>query len=86
MKVPEYHNPFHWLVADDEGRLFVMTYERVANGAGYYYDVFDPDGKNIARVPIKTRPSIIKNNKLYTVDEDDEGYQCVKRYKVKWDY
>jgi hypothetical protein len=27
---------------------------------------------------------IDKNEKLYTVDTDDEGYYLVKRYKVAW--
>jgi len=24
------------------------------------------------------------DNKIYTVEEDEEGYQVVKRYKVIW--
>jgi len=25
-----------------------------------------------------------KKGKLYTVEEDEEGYQVVKRYHIKW--
>jgi hypothetical protein len=86
MAVPEYHCPFRWLISDEEGRIFVLTYERVSEGEGYYYDVFDAEGKYIAKVALKTRPLLFKNNKLYTVEEDEEGYQYVKRYKVIWKY
>jgi len=73
---------------DDEERLFVQTYERVKDKEQYYYfDVFDPIGKYIAKVPIKVRgirQYIWKKNKLYTVEEDEDGFQIVKRYKVTW--
>lgn len=31
-------------------------------------------------------PGVIKKRELYTVEEDEEGYQVVKRYKVTWKY
>lgn len=86
MDVPEYHCPFRWLISDDEGRIFVWTYERVSEGEGYYFDVFDPEGKYVVKVPLKTHPFLLKNNKLYTVEEDEEGYPYVKRYRVTWKY
>ncbi len=82
----KYHNAFQFLHTDDEGRIFVQTYEKIADTPGYYYDVFNPEGKYIAKIPIKVRPQIFKKNKLYTIEEDEEGYQAVKRYKVTWDY
>jgi hypothetical protein len=30
------------------------------------------------------RPRVWKKKKLYTIEEDEEGFQVVKRYKVKW--
>lgn len=84
MTVPEYHCPFRWMISDDESRLFVMTYERVADGEGYYYDIFNSEGRHIAKVPLKTRPYLFKKGKLYTVEEDDDGYHMVKRYKITW--
>jgi len=86
MVIPKYHCPFRWMIADDKGRIFVWTYERVADGEGYYYDVFDAEGKYIVKVPLKSRPFLFKNSKLYTMEEDEEGYQYVKRYKVTWKY
>lgn len=72
------------LDVDDEGRIFVRSYEKVKDGEGFYWDVFDSEGKYIAKVPLKMRPRVWKKNKLYTIEEDDEGYLYVKRYSVEW--
>jgi hypothetical protein len=82
----EHHNAFIYLCIDDEGRIFVRTYERVAGRDDFYYDVFDPEGRYLAKIPLKSRPYAIKRDKLYTIEEDEEGYQAVKRYKVTWKY
>lgn len=80
---PEHFPAFWHLSTDDEGRIFVQTFERTDEGS-FYYDVFDSEGKYMAKITLRTRPRAWKNNKLYTIEEDEEGYQYVKRYKVKW--
>jgi hypothetical protein len=82
--LPEHHCPFSRLYSDDEGRIFVMTYERTPDGAGYYFDVFDAQGRFIVKVPFENRPELIKKGKLYTIEEDEEGYHVIKRYRVTW--
>jgi len=84
MVVPEYRCPFQRISADDEGRVFVMTYERAPEGSGYYYNIFDTEGRFIVKVPLKSHPLLIKRGKLFTVEEDEEGYQHVKRYRIIW--
>ena len=86
MSIPKHHYPFRWMITDDEGRIFIWTWERVIDREGYYYDIFDSEGKHIVKTPLKTRPFVIKKKKLYTVEEDEEGYQFVKRYKITWKY
>jgi hypothetical protein len=82
---PKYHPPFRTLRADDEGRVCVYTNERTSDKEQYYYDIFDAKGRYIYKIPFKTSFRIHKN-KLYAVEEDDEGYQVVKRYKVTWNF
>jgi len=82
---PEYYPAFWHLSTDDEGRIFVQTFEKTVEGS-HCYDVFDSEGKYIVKIPFKVRPQTWKKNKLYTIEEDDEGYQYVKRYKVTWKY
>jgi len=61
-------------------------YEKAADGKTYYYDVFDSEGKYIAKIPLKARPIVWKMDKLYTIEEDEEELQIVKRYRVSWKY
>jgi hypothetical protein len=77
-----HHNPFIYLCVDDEGRIFTRTYDKTPKSGEYYYDVFDPDGKYVAKIPLKSRPYVLKQGKLYTIEEDEEGYQLVKRYRI----
>lgn len=83
---PQNHLAFVNLSIDDEGRIFIGTYEKIENGEGYYYDVFDSEGKYLAKIPLKLEPQVWKKGNLYTIEEDDEGFQVVKRYKVTWSY
>ncbi len=53
---------------------------------GDYYDIFDAKGRYIAEVNLKTSPHLFKNNKMYSVEEDEDGFHVLKRYKVTWDY
>lgn len=86
ISIPKYHSAYQWFTIDDEGRIFVMTNEKVEEGDGYCYDVFDSEGKFIAKIPLKIRPYVLKRGNLYTVEEDEEGFLMVKRYKVTWKY
>jgi hypothetical protein len=80
------HYPaFDDIFVDDEEKIFVKTYERIENKEDLFnFDVFDSEGRYIAKIPLKTDPLVWKNHKLYTIEEDEEGYQYVKRYKVTW--
>jgi hypothetical protein len=83
--IPKYHSAYSWFIVDDENRIFVRTWEK-ASEKGYYYDIFDLEGRYIAKILLKHRPLIFRKNKLYTLEEDEEGYQVVKRYNVIWKY
>jgi len=87
---PNHFPAFSDMSVDEEGRIFLETYERVIDKENFYYfDVFDSEGKYIAKVPILVRlnsASVWKKNKLYTIEEDEEGFQVIKRYLVVWKY
>ena len=88
-ELPKYFHPIGSIHIDNEGRIFVRTSKKSKDEKSYYYDVFDPEGRYIAKIILKAMPDtslIWKRNKLYTIEEDEEGYQVVKRYKVSWKY
>ena len=79
------HSAFARFFADDEGRLFVQTWDKVPGDQEIYrWDVFDAEGRYMASLPLVHRPFCIKKSKMYSIEEDEDGYQVVKRYKVGW--
>jgi len=79
---------FAGIFADDDGRIFVKTYERAEGQAhSFYYDVFDSEGRYKAKVPLAmdlSAGSVWKNHRLYVIESDEQGFQMVNRYKVSW--
>ena len=82
-ELPKYYPAFRSLEMDDQGRLFVSTYEKVKDGSGYFIDVFDSESKFIARISLPARPRVCQKRKIYTVEEDEQGFPLVKRYGLK---
>lgn len=81
-----YHSAFVYFKIDEEGRIFVLNWEKPDSGEKYCFDVFDSEGRYIAKIPLNFRPAVMKKGKIYTIEEDEDGYQFVKRYKVIWKY
>lgn len=81
-----YHSAFVYFKIDEEGWIFVLTWEKPASGEEYSFDVFDSEGRYIAKIPLNFRPAVMKKGKIYTIEEDEDGYQFVKRYGVIWKY
>jgi len=84
--IPKNYPPFHTFILDDEGRIFVKRFEGIEQSKRIYAEVFDPQGRYITDIifPINKLPGLFKKGKLYTIEEDEEGFRVVKRYKVKW--
>jgi hypothetical protein len=83
---PTAHPAVQGLWADDEGRIYVKTYERTDDGRSLYYDVFDRDGRCLVKraIPESIRPQVWKSGKMYAIEEDTEGRQRIKRYQLVW--
>jgi len=75
--------PFQTGFADENGRLFVMTYEESDRRGNYWHDVFDKEGIFIGRVSISNYGtygrsqgflfSMAKNGHLYYLHEKPDG-------------
>lgn len=79
-----HYPPYFTFIVDDKNKIFVGTYEKLDNKN--IYDVFDELGRFITRIPLNPSPLILKKGQLYSLEEDEEGFQVVKRYKVTWKY
>lgn len=79
----EYHSAFRSFFLSDTGHFFAETFEMVGDGC-FVHDIFDKDGRLLARMPLKPRGLKISQGKYYALEEDEDGYQYVKRYAVTW--
>jgi len=77
------HAAFRSFFVSDTGHLFVETFEKAENGL-FVHDIFDRDGILLARVPLRPRGLKVCDGKLYALEEDEDGYQTVKRYTLTW--
>lgn len=88
---PDSMPPFHSFFTDDEGKLFVMTYEEGENPGEYIYDIFNAAGIFIGRRNLKIFYNTfsiyakIKNRRFYCFNEKETGYKELMVYKMKWE-
>ncbi|MDH7494048.1 MAG: 6-bladed beta-propeller [Candidatus Saccharicenans sp.] len=86
MKVewPRHFPPVQDFILDDRGWLFVRPFVKGQAEKDVLYDVFDAEGRYVARVFLPAVARRIKAGKLYTIEEDAEGLLHVKRYIMEW--
>jgi hypothetical protein len=85
--------PLNQFFTDDEGRVFVMTYEPGPAPAEYLWDIFNADGAFVGRKALNLlwaglyggpRYTFIKNGHLYFHRVKDTGYHELVVSKVTW--
>ena len=81
---PKLFPPFQSFVLDEENRLFVRTYTKGKVKREYVIDIFDKEGVFISQLTTKVDFRIWKNNKVYSVEENEDGYKILKRYGYSW--
>jgi hypothetical protein len=86
-----HHAAYRSFFADDQGHLFVQTWERTPDRSKDIHDIFDAEGRFIGRVAlsrhadiINPKPRFIRAGKLYTIEPDKDANEVVKRYSVEW--
>ena len=86
--IPRNYPPFQGFILDEEGRIFVHRFVEVDKSENHYFDVFDDEGKYITKITLdeKFLFGTFKNKNLFSIEEDEDGYQSVRRYKVTWNY
>ncbi|UCE41034.1 MAG: 6-bladed beta-propeller [Candidatus Aminicenantes bacterium] len=81
--------PFQYLFTDEEGRIFVMTYEKGQSANEWVSDIFTVEGVFVGRIPIKSRIESrqiaieAKHNRLYSICEKESGYKELVVYSMK---
>jgi hypothetical protein len=79
-----HHLGFDYYTVDEDGRIFARTWERTKDGEGRFYDVFDSEGRYIAKFATTAFIKLWIKGKLYTAEETEDGFHVIKRYNVVW--
>ena len=92
---PKYMPPFQYFFTDDEGRLFVMTYEKSKTSNEYMYDIFNANGVFIGRTSLAnfyiddfgeaTLDAKAISDRLYCLREKESGYKELAVYMIRWE-
>jgi hypothetical protein len=89
----EHWPAFRGLFSDDEGRLFVLTYEAGGSPGEFMYDIFNPGGAFIGRMSLANEKKLssprsfsvkVRKNRLYRLGEKENGYKELVAYKITW--
>lgn len=82
---PDHLPPYPNILTDEEGRIFVETYEKGEREGEVILDIFDPEGAFISRKSLKKFQSgIFKNDSLYCVYQKDSDFPLIVSDKVVW--
>ena len=93
IEIPAYFATYSRLMADDEGRIFAQTPPIDPEGKSFIWDLFDAEGRYLANVRLPgsawhlgtmKHGLLWKVGKLYTIEENEEGFHIVKRYRAIW--
>ena len=89
-EVPKHFPPVRSFYVDDEDRIYVRTYDYINKGEDQLdrYDVFDPEGRYIAKFyhPRAETFQAIRKDKLYVrVEEEVSGIDLLRKYSLIWE-
>ena len=85
IQFPKVFPPYGNFVLADESRLLVRTYEKGRAEKEYYWDVFDAEGRFVAKVPIAHEIRLWHDGKVYFIVENEDGYKVLKCFRARWE-
>jgi hypothetical protein len=81
---PRFLPPIWWVYADEDGRIYVSTWQRDPDSGIALFNIFDSEGRYLCDYRIPGEPLVFKDGKLYAIVQDEEGIQYIKRYGMIW--
>lgn len=88
---PEFFPPFRSIIAGDNGKLFVSTFETGENPGEFLFDIFNEDGIFIGRKSLNIYVwegylwARIRAGKFYCLEEKENGFKELVVYKMNWE-
>jgi hypothetical protein len=89
---PKFWLPMGDFFLDDEGRIFVKTFERGKNSGEYIFNIFNPQGVYIGRKAMNILTlgdayvcAKSRKDRLYCFKEKPDGFHEFNVYRMKWE-
>jgi hypothetical protein len=89
---PEHYLPICDFFSDEEGRIFVMTFEKGPNPGEHWYDIFNPKGVLIQRKALNILSggdvfvcAEVKRGRLYCLQQKADGFNIFRAYRLIWE-
>ena len=89
---PESWLPMGNFFLDDEGRIFVKTFEKGENSGEYIFDIFNPEGIFIGRKTMNILTlgdayvcAKSRGKYLYCFQEKTDGFYEFNIYRMNWE-
>lgn len=79
---PDHYPPIDYLITDDQGRIFVRSYE-LDKAGNHFYEAFDKDGKTLGKFPLGFTIECVAGDKMYSLENDEEGFYKICRYRFR---
>jgi hypothetical protein len=80
--LPDVYPPYSDFIVNRDGRLLVQTYEKGTRAKERFYDVFDAEGRYLARTPAVANFMVWRDDRLYGVVENEDGFMILKCFRV----
>jgi len=87
---PDGMPPFIGFTSDENGRLYVMTYESGAEPGEFVFDIFNSEGVLMLRKPIRVFQNFmgtfvrVRNGRFYCLQEKESGFKELKVFRMTW--
>jgi hypothetical protein len=85
IRFPSVFPPYANFILADEGRLLVQTYEKGRLKKEFYWDVFDAEGRFVAKIPIVHQIRLWRDGKAFFSEENEDGYYVLKCFRARWE-
>lgn len=89
---PKFWLPMGNFFLDDDGRIFVKTFEKGENPGEYIFDIFNPEGVFIGRkamniLTLGDAYACVKSrrDRLYCFQEKSDGFREFNVYRMRWE-
>lgn len=80
----DYYPPLQSFLVNEEGWIIVQTFQKGKLKGEYENDVFDGEGRLVTQFISKANISRWRGDKLYGVDETENGLRVIKRFHLVW--